>query len=273
MSRINCVRSMIRTCSSRSRFRCWDGESSWSTITRSASAEATAPCSSSSFPLPISVAGSGRSRRCKISPATLAPALRVSSRNSSSASSGATCECTSATGAADAASRAIFALGGMGASLLCFGGLLKRRLVNSTPTRKARSSFAAVEEPRFRCPSYADISELSSLSCLRRAILTLRRARLRHRRSRRNWLHVRMTQLATVRGPRQHDRRDRVFEDQLLLVVRVQDDRVLVKRTNPAGQLHPAQKIDRYDCLVFAGRVEKGILDILCGLVFHICLP
>src|SRR6202035_1214135 len=54
--------------------------------------DAAAPAISSNLPAPIKVAGSGRSRRCRISPTTFAPAVsasvRSSARDSSASNSG-----------------------------------------------------------------------------------------------------------------------------------------------------------------------------------------
>ena len=104
----------------------------------SADTDAAAPLISSNFPLPIRVAGSGRSRCCRNSPATWAPALVASDRNSSRDSSalnsgirgalvpGATLVDASRAACAPAVSDA-------------FASAPARRVRYSSPTRNARS--------------------------------------------------------------------------------------------------------------------------------------
>ena len=87
MSRIRPVRSTTRRSSSFSRLRSCTGDSAWLTSTRSAPVASQAAFTSSTLPLPISVAGLGLSMRALSSAATLAPAERASSENSSTAPS------------------------------------------------------------------------------------------------------------------------------------------------------------------------------------------
>src|SRR4249919_409228 len=87
MSRISPVRSTTRRSSSFSRLRSWPGDNGWLTSTRSAPVASQAAFTSSSLPLPIRVAGFGLSMRALSVAATLAPAERARSANSSSAPS------------------------------------------------------------------------------------------------------------------------------------------------------------------------------------------
>ena len=50
--------------------------------------------------------------------------------------------------------------------------------------------------------------------------------------------------ISSVRRARHHYRGNRMLENQLLLVVRIQDHRILVEGANAARQLYSAQKID-----------------------------
>src|ERR1017187_5547395 len=75
--------------------------------------------------------------------------------------------------------------------------------------------------------------------------------------------------LDEMRGARHDHRGNRVLKNQLLLIVGVQNHRVLIERANAACKLHAAQQVDGDDTLIFASRIEKGILYVLCWLVFH----
>ena len=76
-----------------------------------------------------------------------------------------------------------------------------------------------------------------------------------------------------VRSARDHHRRDGVFENQLLLIVGFQHDRILIERPDPPRELHSAEQIDRDNGFVFARSVEKRILNILCRFVIHCLFP
>jgi hypothetical protein len=65
------------------------------------------------------------------------------------------------------------------------------------------------------------------------------------------------------------DSRDGVLEDQLLLIIRVQDNRIFIEGTDAPCQLYPAQKINRDIHLFFTGSIKEGILNVLCRLVLH----
>jgi hypothetical protein len=64
-------------------------------------------------------------------------------------------------------------------------------------------------------------------------------------------------------------RRYRVFEDQLLLAVVFQEDRVLIEGPNLPRELDPADKVNGDWGFVLPYRIQESILNILCRLVFH----
>src|SRR5579864_545415 len=69
-------------------------------------------------------------------------------------------------------------------------------------------------------------------------------------------------------GYSSHDHsRDGVLEDELLLPVCLQHNGVLIKGTNAARQLDPAEQINRDAGALFAGCVEEGILNVLRRLI------
>jgi hypothetical protein len=63
--------------------------------------------------------------------------------------------------------------------------------------------------------------------------------------------------------------RDGVLEDQLLLAIVLQENRVLVEGPNFSGQLNAADKVNGDGGFVFPNRIQERILNILCRLVFH----
>src|ERR1700746_3897407 len=70
---------------------------------------------------------------------------------------------------------------------------------------------------------------------------------------------------------RNDDSRNRVLEDELLLVAGFEDDRVLVERSDTTRQLHAADQIDRNIVPFLSCRVEEGILNVLLRrLGFHL---
>src|SRR5580658_887246 len=74
-----------------------------------------------------------------------------------------------------------------------------------------------------------------------------------------------------VRAASDDHSRNRMLEDELLLVAGFQHHRVLVERSDTAGQLHPADQIDRNVVPFLSCRVEEGILNVLlCRLGFHL---
>src|SRR5208282_250601 len=74
-----------------------------------------------------------------------------------------------------------------------------------------------------------------------------------------------------VSAARDDHRRNRMLEDELLLVAGLQHHRVLVERSDAACQLHPTHQIDRDVVPFLSCRVEEGILNVLlCRLGFHL---
>jgi len=62
---------------------------------------------------------------------------------------------------------------------------------------------------------------------------------------------------------RLRNRRDGVFEDQLLLRARLQQYGELIEASNSSGQFCAIQQVDNYRRLLTADRVEKCVLNIL----------
>ena len=60
-----------------------------------------------------------------------------------------------------------------------------------------------------------------------------------------------------------------MLENELLLVVGLQHDRVFVEGPDPSAQLYSTHQINRDWRLVLASSIEKSILNILCRLGFH----
>src|SRR5208282_4464825 len=74
-----------------------------------------------------------------------------------------------------------------------------------------------------------------------------------------------------VGSARNDHRRNRMLEDELLLVAGFQDHRVLVERSDTTRQFHAADQIDRNIVPFLSCCVEEGILNILlCRLGFHL---
>ena len=61
-----------------------------------------------------------------------------------------------------------------------------------------------------------------------------------------------------------------MLKDELFLVVGLQHHRILVERPNPARQLDPADQVNGDGGFLFAGGVQKRILDVLRRLVIHL---
>jgi len=72
-----------------------------------------------------------------------------------------------------------------------------------------------------------------------------------------------------MRASRHNYGGDRMLEDELLLVVGLQHDRVFVEGPDPSAQLYSTHQINRDWRLVLASSIEKSILNILCRLCFH----
>jgi len=59
-----------------------------------------------------------------------------------------------------------------------------------------------------------------------------------------------------------------MFEDQLVLIIRFENNGVLVEALDPARQFHSSHQVNRRQCLVFPDIIQKHILNIL-NLFFH----
>ena len=64
-------------------------------------------------------------------------------------------------------------------------------------------------------------------------------------------------------SPRLGNRRDGVFENQLFLGARFQQDRELVEATDAAGELGAVQQVDHDGDFLATYCVEKGVLYVL----------
>ena len=86
---------------------------------------------------------------------------------------------------------------------------------------------------------------------------------------------LRRARQISARAPGVRDGRDGVFEDQLFLRARLEQDRKLIKTADSAGQLRAIQQINDHGSLFTTHRVEKGVLDILWCLfaVRHVVKP
>ena len=75
-----------------------------------------------------------------------------------------------------------------------------------------------------------------------------------------------------MHGPRGHDRRYRVFENQLFLIVGFEHHGVLVEALNAARQLHATEEVNGDYAFFFARIIEKAILYVLRWFV-HLRFP
>src|SRR4051812_6453769 len=66
-----------------------------------------------------------------------------------------------------------------------------------------------------------------------------------------------------------YDCRDRMLEDELLLIVGLQHNRVFVERADAAAELYSAHQVDSDGRLIFSSSIEEGVLNILRRLGFH----
>src|SRR5215469_7827112 len=62
-----------------------------------------------------------------------------------------------------------------------------------------------------------------------------------------------------------------MLEDQLLLAVVFQQNRVLVEGPDLPGKFDSAYKVDGDGSLVLPNSIQERILNILCRLIFHDC--
>jgi hypothetical protein len=75
-----------------------------------------------------------------------------------------------------------------------------------------------------------------------------------------------------MKGSRDHHGGDRVFEDQLLLIVGFEHKGVLIEALDATGKLHTAEQVNRYNAFFFARIIEKAVLYVLRWLV-HLEFP
>jgi hypothetical protein len=64
--------------------------------------------------------------------------------------------------------------------------------------------------------------------------------------------------------------RYRVLEDQLLLAVVLQQDRVLIEGPDFTGEFDAANQVNGDWSFVLPNRIQESVLNILCRLVFHV---
>ena len=62
---------------------------------------------------------------------------------------------------------------------------------------------------------------------------------------------------------RGHDGRDGMFENQLLLMMRLKDYAVFIEALDTPGKLYTTSEVDRNQYFFFAGVVEKAVLKVL----------
>ncbi len=67
-----------------------------------------------------------------------------------------------------------------------------------------------------------------------------------------------------------YDRGNGVFKNELFLTIVLKQNGILVERPDLSSQLYTAHQVNRYRRLVFANRIQKGVLNILCRLVIHV---
>src|ERR1700733_7722314 len=78
------------------------------------------------------------------------------------------------------------------------------------------------------------------------------------------------TMIAVQHRPRAYHRRDGMLEDQLLLAIVFKQHGVLVERAYFACEFDPADQVYRDRGLVFADRIKKRVLNVLCRLIVHV---
>jgi hypothetical protein len=86
-----------------------------------------------------------------------------------------------------------------------------------------------------------------------------------HRRLGQGWRRALMVvrRRVLLNGPRCHHRRNRMLEDQLLLVAGFENKGIFVKAFDPPGKFDTAQKINGDQSLFLARIIQKTVLDVL----------
>ena len=69
------------------------------------------------------------------------------------------------------------------------------------------------------------------------------------------------------------DRGNGVLEDELLLIVVFQQDGIFIERAYASRQFHAAYQINSDLGFIFADRIQKSVLNILCSLALHLPSP
>jgi hypothetical protein len=78
------------------------------------------------------------------------------------------------------------------------------------------------------------------------------------------------TMIAMQYRPRAYHRRDGMLENQLLLTVVFKQYGIFVKRAYFACEFDSADQVYRDRSFIFADRIEKRVLDVLCRLIVHV---
>src|ERR1700753_1203796 len=78
------------------------------------------------------------------------------------------------------------------------------------------------------------------------------------------------TVIAVQHGTRAYHCRDGMLENQLLLAVVFQQHRILVKGAYFACEFNSADQVYRDRSLIFADRIKKRVLNVLCRLIVHV---
>src|SRR5579871_5217531 len=67
-----------------------------------------------------------------------------------------------------------------------------------------------------------------------------------------------------------HHSRDSVLEDELLLAVVFEEHGIFIEGADFTRQFDAADQINGDRGLVFANRIQEGVLNVLCRLVLHV---
>jgi hypothetical protein len=83
-------------------------------------------------------------------------------------------------------------------------------------------------------------------------------------------MHGGRAMLAMEHAPVADYGRNRVFENQLFLAIVLEKHGILIEGPNLPGKLDAADQIYRDWGLVLANRIQEGVLNVLCRLIFHL---
>jgi hypothetical protein len=70
--------------------------------------------------------------------------------------------------------------------------------------------------------------------------------------------------------PVTNHRRYCVLENQLLLAIVLEEHGILIEGPNFSGKLDAADQVNGDWGLVLANRIQEGVLNVLCRLIFHL---